>query len=153
MNQEKGNGSYRIRNAYADDHEIIRSLLREAGLPTEDLLDDAFRHFIVCVCDEVIVGAVGLEQYGVAALIRSLVVAKSHRSHRIATRLLSEIETRALALGSSTLFSLTTTARQWLEGHGFNEVDRNRVPEAIRGSSQFRDLCPASATCLAKTIA
>jgi|GEM_PF-637147 amino-acid N-acetyltransferase len=155
MNPEKKARSYKIRNAHVGDYEIIRSLVHEANLPTKDLLDDVLKHFIVCVCDEAIVGVVGLEQYGMVALIRSLAVAKSHRSHGIATRLLSEMETLALALviGPLTLFALTTTARQWLERHGFNELDRGQVPEAIRESSQFRDLCPASATCLAKTIA
>ena len=153
MNREKEERSCRIRHAHVDDHEIIRSLLSECSLPTKDLLDDAFEHFIVCILDEAIVGVIGLEQYGADALIRSLAVAKAHRSHGIATRLLSEIETQAFALGSVTLFALTTTVRQWLERHGFSVVDRSRVPEAIRVSPQFRELCPASAPCLAKTIA
>ncbi|MBU1050870.1 GNAT family N-acetyltransferase [Candidatus Bipolaricaulota bacterium] len=146
-------GNRNIRPARPDDYVGICSLLQASHLPTQDLLLTRLEHFAVCVIDESLVGVIGLEVYGSQALVRSLAVAQQARSQGIAACLASYAQTRALSMGVCTLFALTTTAQTWLEKQGYAVLDRAQVPDVIRSSAQFRELCPASAVCLAKSIA
>jgi len=116
------------------------------------LSDKGFKHFVVCVVNDAVVGAVGLERYGSSALVRSLAVSGRYRSQGIAAKLLLRIEMRAQESGVTRLFALTTTAQRYLEGKGFVVIERSQVPEAIRASAQFSELCPDSARCLVKPI-
>jgi amino-acid N-acetyltransferase len=44
------------------------------------------------------------------------------------------------------IYLITTTAAPFFEKQGFLQVDRARVPEAIRQTAQFTGGCPATAT-------
>jgi amino-acid N-acetyltransferase len=46
----------------------------------------------------------------------------------------------------------TTTAAPFFEHKGYVVADRNEAPPLIAATEQFRSLCPASATYLAKWI-
>ena len=142
----------KIRNARIEDHADIRSLLSAVGLPTQDLSNERFEHFIVCMADDVVAGVVGLEHYGSSALVRSLAVAEPYRSKGIAVKLLLKIERHARQMGVTMLFTMTTTAQRYLEKQGFVVIERSEVPEDVRGSTQFRQLCPETAVCLAKPV-
>jgi amino-acid N-acetyltransferase len=48
------------------------------------------------------------------------------------------------------LYLLTTTAREFFAGRGYRAIDRADAPERIRGTTEFSDLCPASATAMVK---
>lgn len=150
MNRQTQNQGYLFRDAQAEDTVACKRLLSEAELPTEDLSDTVLEHFVVCLAHDEVVGVVGLEPAGAIALLRSLAVAKAHRSQGIAATLLSEALTRARACGVATLFTLTTTAKQFFEKHGFAVIGRARVPQVIRASTQFRTLCPDTAVCLVR---
>ena len=152
MDSAKQQGAFELRNARFEDHAAIRCLLSEDDLPIEDLLAEAFEYFVVCLVNNVIAGVVGLERYGSSALVRSLAVSEQHRSQGIAARLLLRIEMRAQESGATRLFALTTTAQPYLEGKGFVAIERSEVPEAIRASVQFSELCPDSAHGLVKPI-
>ncbi|MFC2079504.1 arsenic resistance N-acetyltransferase ArsN2 [Candidatus Bipolaricaulota bacterium] len=152
MDRAKQTRSLELRNAQRGDYEAICLLLSRANLPTRDLSHDSFEHFLVCVNGEAVVGVVGLESYGASALARSLAVDVRHRSQGVAARLLREVEGRALNLGVTRLFALTLTAQRYLEQKGFDEMDRACVPEEIRATAQFSQLCPESARCLVKSI-
>ncbi|MEE8592615.1 MAG: arsenic resistance N-acetyltransferase ArsN2 [Candidatus Bipolaricaulota bacterium] len=152
MDSAKRRGAFELRNARFEDHAAIRCLLSEDDLPAQDLSDKAFKHFVVCMVNDAVVGAVGLERYGSSALVRSLVVSDRYRSLGIAAKLLLRIEMRAQESGVTRLFALTTTAQRYLEGKGFVVIERSQVPEAIRASAQFSELCPDSARCFVKPI-
>lgn len=141
-----------LRNARFEDHEAIRCLLSEDDLPTQDLSDEAFEHFVVCLVNDAIAGVVGLELYESSALVRSLAVSEQYRSQGIAAKLLLRIEMRAQESGVTRLFALTTTAQRYFEGKGFVMIERSQVPEIVRTSAQFSELCPDSARCLVKPI-
>jgi hypothetical protein len=47
---------------------------------------------------------------------------------------------------------LTQTAKRFFEHQGYRVIDRGEAPKDVQGSEEFRVLCPASATCMAKTL-
>ncbi|MFC2108845.1 arsenic resistance N-acetyltransferase ArsN2 [Candidatus Bipolaricaulota bacterium] len=151
MDTAKQGGAFELRTARIEDAAAIRCLLSEDDLPTQDLSDEAFEHFVVCLVNDVVAGVVGLERHGFSALVRSLAVSEQHRSRGIAAELLLRIERHAQESGVTRLFALTTTAQRYLERKGFAVIERPLVPEAIRASAQFSELCPHSARCLVKS--
>lgn len=134
------------------DEAAIRSLLTDAGLPTEDLTPAHFLNFFVARADGIVVGCVGLEAFGQDGLLRSLAVAGSHRGRGMARRLVAEIERLARQLGVTRLFLLTTTARAFFERRGYASLARNDAPPGIRGSREFTAICPASAVLLFRDL-
>jgi amino-acid N-acetyltransferase len=128
----------------------IRSLLESEGLPIEDLSVESLKHFFVLLDANEIIGAVGLEQYGNVALLRSLVVAPDHRKKGLGILLAEAAEALAASLGISSVFLLTTTAKDFFAARDFRVVPREDVPDAIRRSTEFSSLCPATATVMVK---
>jgi amino-acid N-acetyltransferase len=57
---------------------------------------------------------------------------------------------RARTTGLKKVYLLTTDAQAFFRKLGFAEVPRESAPEAIRRTAQFRTLCPASATLMAR---
>ena len=95
-----------------------------------------------------IVGCIGLEVHGPSGLLRSFAVAPSSRRSGLGAALQAAAVGMARAAGIEDLYILTTTVRERALLDGFEDVARERVPEAIRTGSQFRGLCPASAACM-----
>jgi hypothetical protein len=46
----------------------------------------------------------------------------------------------------------TTAASDFFVRYGYRVVDRGSAPDAIRGATQFAELCPASAAFMTKTL-
>ena len=135
------------------DGPAITALLREAGLPTEDLHARSWLHFGVARVADRVVGAIGLEPHGNLALLRSLVVDPSLRGGGIGRKLVAEARHLGRQLGLKTLWLLTTTAETFFARAGFVPVDRDLAPEAIRNSAQFCALCPESAVVMRLSLA
>jgi len=140
-----------LEPASAVDLGTISHLLEASALPVADL-EDHLRSFVLAKWQGEIVGAVGLENYGESGLLRSLCVRTDRRSEGIGRALLLAIEAAAFARGVRDLYLLTFSAAPYFEKHQFIEVARDRVPVAIRGTAQFRTLCPAFATCMRKRL-
>ena len=136
----------------ADDHAATCALLRDAGLPSTDVQAQAMPDFLGVRLQGRLVAAIGLERYDGAGLLRSLVVAPDQRGLGRAGRLVDALERRAKADGLARLVLLTESARSFFERRGYAVVARDQVPAEVLQSEQFRGLCPASATCLSKTI-
>lgn len=136
----------------ADDHAAVCALLRDAGLPSTDVQAQAMPDFLGVRLQGRLVAAIGLERYDGAGLLRSLVVASDQRGLGLAGRLVDALERRAKADGLARLVLLTESARSFFERRGYAVVARDQVPVEVLQSEQFRGLCPASATCLSKTI-
>ncbi len=136
----------------ADDHAAMCALLRDDGLPSTDVQAQAMPDFLGVRLQGRLVGAIGLERYDGAGLLRSLVVAPEQRGLGLAGRLVEALEHRAKADGLARLVLLTESARSFFERRGYAVVARDQVPAEVLQSEQFRGLCPASATCLSKTI-
>lgn len=141
---EAGTPRVDLRAARPDDLEPVRALLAAAELPLDGVPDD-LAQFVVAERDGTIVGAIGLESYGEAGLLRSAVVAPSLRGTGLGERLVRALLETARARGTRELVLLTTTAERWFPRFGFERIARDEAPVALHASEEFRGACPASA--------
>lgn len=144
-----------LRKAVDADMDYVQSLLEANALPVADVREQAGCFFIATVgdgADEQAVGCGGLEIYGPHGLLRSIVVEESVRGEGYGHALCDELEARAQESGVEELYLLTTTAASFFGARGYEKVDRTDVPERIRRTTEFADLCPGSATCLWTTV-
>jgi amino-acid N-acetyltransferase len=138
-----------MRAARAEDLEAVLTLLREARLPEAGVADHFPEGFVVASEPSgALLGAAGLEAYGSAGLLRSVVVRADQRGTGLGQLLSREVVARAGASGVRDLFLLTTTAEGFFPRLGFQRVDRETLPEALGGSAELRGACPASAVAM-----
>jgi amino-acid N-acetyltransferase len=140
------------RAARASDRDAILELLRRAALPTADIEAGTPVEFWVVPDGDRPVGAIGLERYGADGLLRSLVVDPDHRSRGLGMALVAALERAARSSGIQRLVLLTETARPFFERRGYALTPRNSIAAEIADSTEFRSLCPASATCMTKVF-
>ncbi|MET1080677.1 MAG: arsenic resistance N-acetyltransferase ArsN2 [Pseudomonas sp.] len=142
----------RIRRLSDQDYPQLHSALVSAGLPSEDIRLPG-RTFYRFDRAGVTLGYGGFERYGDQGLLRSLVIEAAHRGQGWGMQVTAEIEALARAAGILQLHLLTTSATAFFESCGYRVQPRAMAPLAIAGTTQFQDLCPASATYLSKTLA
>jgi N-acetylglutamate synthase-like GNAT family acetyltransferase len=140
-----------FESAGPGDLDIVRSLLSESNLPTEDVAEHV-AEFVLARWEGVTVGTVAVEYGGQAALLRSLCVAPSQRNRAVGARLLAAIEAKVASRGVRELYLLTTSAEGFFERHGFSRSARADAPPGVRGTAQFLSLCPSTAVCMRKTL-
>lgn len=133
------------------DLAFVRQLLEQAGLPTSDLAESKPK-FIVLWDDGRIVAAGALEPFGSSALVRSVVVSGDRRGDGLGRLIVEELEKVARAARIGRLILLTQTAAEFFAHQGYRFIERTGVPQDIRGSAEFRSLCPASAICMMKIL-
>lgn len=144
--------SVRLESAAADGLDDVRRLLRANDLPAADVGENADSIYRA-IDDGDLVGVGGVEQYGSVGLLRSVAVTEPHRGEGYGTAICDALEAQARANGVETLFLLTTTAAAFFDERGYEPTERTAVPESIRQTSEFTDLCPETATCLRKDLA
>lgn len=140
-----------IGPAAESDLAGIRSMLMDAGLPVADLNTAAVRFWVARDAAE-ISGAVGVETFGNAGLLRSLVVAPGGRTHGTGSALVCAAEASMRMNGLQSLVLLTQSAEAFFEKRGYVRTPREKIPERIRQSGEFKTLCPASAVCMSKSL-
>ncbi len=96
-----------------------------------------------------VIGSAGLEIYGEAGLMRSIAVRSEDRGKKLGARIVDEILLCARDNNLRSVFLLTETAYKFFLKKGFQDFSRNDVPEAVKNSSEFSLVCPASAKCMA----
>ncbi|WP_110855848.1 arsenic resistance N-acetyltransferase ArsN2 [Paraburkholderia silvatlantica] len=142
-----------IRSACSDDYPAIRTLLESEGLPNADVtIEQIPRFYVASFANGSVMGCVAIEQYGTDALLRSLAVADRARRDGLGRTLVATVEQDATDSGVRRLFLLTTTAVEFFAAMGYQNFERTVAPSRIQSTSQFASLCPASATCMAKTL-
>ena len=109
-------------------------------------------HFLTLRDDGELIGAVGLEVFGLDALLRSLIVAPNYRGKGLGIQLVDGIEAHAHDIGVTSLYLLTTTADRFFDRHGYERIERNSVPEAIGATTEFVSFCPDTAVCMRKGL-
>jgi amino-acid N-acetyltransferase len=140
-----------IRSADTADHQGVCDLLASARLPLDGLPGD-MAHFLVAEDAGRIVAAAGLEVYGGAALLRSVVVAPSHRGTGLGGQLSDRALSMARDLGIHDVYLLTDTAEGFFHRRGFAVVSRADVPRSVQASVEFATACPASATVMHRGV-
>jgi amino-acid N-acetyltransferase len=164
-----------LRPLKSSDRAYAEELLAENDLPTADLdlSSPDSTATVLFVCESAggeRVGVGGLEVRGEAetagetevageteaaaeaGLLRSVAVEESARGAGYATAICERLLDRARAADLEAVFLLTTTAAEFFDDLGFERVERERVPDSIRASAEFTDLCPDSATCMKKDL-
>jgi amino-acid N-acetyltransferase len=139
------NASLTLRECDEDGIQDVERLLADNDLPASDVRSGPatfYRGFV----DGDTVGAGGLEVYGAAGLLRSVVIEESARGNGLGTVLCDAVEAEARDRGVERLYLLTTTAEEFFAKRGYEVVDRADAPAAIRETSEFRELCPDAAT-------
>jgi amino-acid N-acetyltransferase len=139
-----------LRRATPNDWPIVEAMLGGEGLPLAGARDH-FDDFIVADSAG-IVGCVGLERYGDAALLRSLAVSSQQRGSGIGRALVDACVDHARSTGARALVLLTETAEPFFARLGFARVDRADVPPAVHASVEFREACPASAVAMMRDL-
>jgi amino-acid N-acetyltransferase len=140
-----------ITKATYRQREAIIKLLQAEKLPIDDL-PSSLENFFVAVDDDKLIGVIGLELYGDCGLLRSMVVDKEHRNKNIASQLVQELETHAIANAVTCVYLLTETAPQYFERKGYERITREEVPNQLRSSSEFSHVCPVSAIVMKKPL-
>ena len=133
-------------------HLSVVALLETEGLPASDLSAAHLEHFFFTGSDGSPSALVGLEIYGEAALLRSLVVNAAARTQGLGTALVRHAEEYAAARRVRSLYLLTTTAEAYFERRGYRRVDRSQVPPSIQSTREFASLCPASSAFMIKRL-
>ena len=141
-----------LRQARATDWNAVRALLEESSLPTDDLGPDRLDSFLVVEDGGELAGLIGLQVFGTTGLLRSLVVAKAARRAGLGGKLVGALESAAQTAGITDLWLLTVDAERFFERQGFTVVERETVPDSIRGSDEFSGLCPDSAYLMMKSL-
>jgi len=141
----------RITPSLAMDRAPIQELLTASGLPVADLETAPLRLWVARDGSRV-VGSIGLERYGSAALLRSLCVDPAYRRSGVGQELVFTLEHASRDAGVGLLVLLTQSAESFFASLRYSVIDRAYVPDEILQSAEFRSLCPASATCMTKTL-
>jgi amino-acid N-acetyltransferase len=130
----------------------VKQLLEEARLPTSDLTEAHLEHFLGCGENGALEGVVGLELYPPLALLRSLAVTSISRSRGLGATLLAEAERYARSREVKEIYLLTTTAERFFARAGYERIQREAAPQAIRETQEFSSLCPASSAFMRKRL-
>ncbi len=140
-----------ISEAHPGDLRAVLALLRDADLPLEGVAEH-FGQFLVARVNEQVVGAAGLELYGEAALLRSVVVHSEWRGRRLGERLTEAALARARVKGIREVYLFTKTAAGFFPRFGFQPIPREAINPAVRASIQFQTCCTANEVSMALTL-
>ena len=135
----------------SDEMEAFRLALFAAGLPADDIAAPDVRPFRF-TRRLMPVGYGALEVYGSDALMRSIVVTPNARGDGVGRKIVEWLLAHAARLGAERAFLLTTNARAYFEGLGFEVVDRSLAPRSILTTRQATGLCPVSAVLLRRAV-
>jgi amino-acid N-acetyltransferase len=130
----------------------VVALLEAEGLPASDLTESHLEHFFFTGSDGAPSALVGLEIYGEAALLRSLVVTADARTQGVGSALVQHAEGYAAARQVRSIYLLTTTAEAYFEHRGYRRVDRAQAPASIQSTREFASLCPSSSAFMIKRL-
>ncbi len=126
------------------DLSPITSLLKQSGLPTAGLTDTLPNLWVLRENGRVM-GSIGFEARGEAALLRSLVVDDRLRGRGNGRKLLSHGVSAMQQAGVRDAYGLTTTIPDLLARSGWRELPRNELPAALSASAELGGACPESA--------
>jgi amino-acid N-acetyltransferase len=133
-------------------HLGVVALLEAEGLPASDLTESHLEHFFFTGTDGAPSALVGLEIYGEAALLRSLVVSAAARTQGLGSALVLHAEEYAATHQVRSIYLLTTTAEPYFERRGYRRIERTQAPVSIQSTREFASLCPASSAFMLKRL-
>ncbi len=120
----------------ADLNDVL-ALLQMSGLSGSGVPGQIV-NFLIAREDGRAVAIAGLEDHGVAGLIRSVASHPGWRSRGLATTLVRALIDRSRALGHQAVYLRTATAEAYFTRFGFRRVTLEEVMPAALGSDQFQ---------------
>lgn len=133
--------------AKKSDELSIKKLLSDSQLPIEGVVT-FLENYIVASLEQEIIGVVGVEIYDNIGLLRSLAVKSGFQGKAIGKELFSRIMAFAHNQHMNELYMFTSTSEIFFAKRGFHKIDRDTVPETLKESIEFKNLCPESAICM-----
>jgi amino-acid N-acetyltransferase len=137
-----------INRSTAQDLDQVLALLGEVNLPIDGVAEH-FGGFLVALDGEKIVGCVGQERYGDAALLRSLAVSPALQGIGLGWELTARLLDEARDGGVKEVVLLTTTAADFFARHfGFAITERKQFDEVFASSVEWWLPRCSSAVCM-----
>ena len=130
----------------------VRTLLAEAQLPASDLTEEHLKTFLWRGKHGRLLAVVGLELYPPVGLLRSLAVSATSRNQGIGSALLVDAERYAREHAVNDLYLLTTTAEKFFASRGYEKIERDDAPAAIRNTQEYSTLCSAASVLMRKRL-
>ena len=131
---------------------LLKAALLKARLPADDVGDARVLFWRFETVEDIPVGFGGLEIHSGDALLRSLVTLPPLRQSGMGAAMVAVLETEARALNCHAIYLLTAADAKFFGRLGYGPCARSDVPEAIRGSRQFAELCAPTAAAMVKRI-
>ena len=129
----------------------VEDLLAKANLPVEGV-KKAIGLFVVAENNGKVVGVAGVERCGDFGLLRSVAVDPAVKGRGVGAAMTEWLIADSEASGLRALYLLTTTAEDYFPSFGFEKTARDTVPAEIKQSSEFKDICPSSATVMYRKL-
>jgi amino-acid N-acetyltransferase len=140
-----------LRPATQEDWPKIKVLLAHLKLPTDDIAE-GLKGFFVAYQGNLLVGTVGVEQFGELGMLRSLAVNREFRSQNLGTSLYQKAEAYARHQGIKQLYLITIAAQHYFGAKGYQALGRDQVPLPIQSTPQFSQICPTDAAIMVKLL-
>lgn len=141
-----------VERTTSADLQAVLALLAQAGLPSEGAAEAAARGVVAREADGRVVGAAGLERYGDAGLLRSVVVAPDLRGEGLGRRLVEAAEAVARTEGVRALYLFTETAVEWFPRLGYESIPRSEAEAAVGESVEARTVCKDRGVAMRRTL-
>jgi N-acetylglutamate synthase-like GNAT family acetyltransferase len=137
--------------AIAATDPALARLLAAANLPVSDLAEGDATFLVFGRADSpVAVG--GLARFGSLALLRSIAVDAAARRNGHGSRIVDALLASARDSGIAEVWLLTEKAERFFAVKGFARRNRSDAPAPIAATSQFRELCPAAAIVMSRSL-
>jgi amino-acid N-acetyltransferase len=149
--QRESTGTGKVRPGSSREFGAVKRLLVANGMPV-DGVPDSLQNFLVALDGQKVIGAIGLEIFDDAALLRSAVVDESARGNGLGAQLVEGALAKARVLRVRDVYLLTTRAEKYFPRFGFDIVPRETAPASMMTSAEFSGACPASAVLMKLTV-
>ncbi|MCI0884014.1 MAG: GNAT family N-acetyltransferase [Chloroflexi bacterium] len=126
-----------LRLARPEDVDAVTRLMASESLPAVEV-DEWLSSFWVLDDAGTLVGCAGIERYGDAALLRSVVVAEALRGSGEGVRMTERALTFARDDGTRRCYLFTMTAPQFFSRFGFERCRLDDFEPAVRRSWQWQ---------------
>ena len=141
-----------VKPVSQSDLEGLRLVLLAEGLPVENILTAPVNFFSAQAENGAAVAWGGLEVYGTAAILRSVVVNSVLRGTGAGRKLVKALIDEARTLGLKRLWLLTNSAENFFGKMGFSHAIRSEAPIEIQNSEEFLWQHNETAHCMSMKI-
>ena len=132
------------------ERDGLKAALVKAGLPADDVDDAHVLFWRFETATDIPAGFGGIEMHAGNALLRSVVTLPPLRGIGMGSAIVAALESEARLLKCRCIYLVTTSSADFFERLGYTPCARSDVPDAIRCSHHFGQLCCATGTVMVK---